>query len=106
MSFCCFSYNILKSVVDLSKNVLNQFDLSKNVVDISNIKIHLDISNNQRVVCESHNVSEIINEAALSLSDAKEIMLDISNNPQHIMNVKEEFLAVDLTEPLLPLDSE
>jgi hypothetical protein len=104
MSFCCFSYNILKSVVDLS-NVSIPFDLSTNVVDISNIKIHLDISNNQRVVYESHNVSEIIDETVHSLSDAKEMMIDISNNPQHIINVKEEFLAVDLTEPLLPLDS-
>jgi aspartyl aminopeptidase len=104
MPFCCFSYNILKSVIDLS-DVSIHIDLSKNVVDISNIKIHLDISNNERTVIEHHDVSKIVNETTLLLSDAKETILDISNNLQHILNVKEEFLAVDLTEPLLQLDS-
>jgi hypothetical protein len=79
--------------------------VSTNIVDISNITIHLDISNNQRIVAECQNVSKIISETTDLLSDVKNTILDISNNPQHILNVKEEFLAVDLTEPLLPLDT-
>lgn len=99
MSFCCFSYNVLKSVIDLS-NVKITIDVSKNIIDLSNITVHLDISNNERIISES------MNEATQVLTDVKEIAIDISNNLQHILHVKEEFLAVDLTEPLLPLDSE
>jgi hypothetical protein len=104
MTFCCCTYSILKYVVDLS-NVSPHIDLSTNLVDISNIKIHLDISNNERTVSEYHDVSKIVNETTILLSDVKETILDISNNPQHIFNVKEEFLAVDFTEPLLQLDN-
>ena len=99
MSFCCFSYNVLKSVIDLS-NVKITLDVSTNVIDLSNVTIHLDISNDEK------NISKIINDTSNLLTDAKETILDISNNSQHILNVKEEFLAVDLTEPLLQLDSE
>lgn len=99
MSFCCFSYNVLKSVIDLS-NVKMTIDVSKNIIDLSNITVHLDISNNERIVSES------MNETTQLVSDVKETAIDISNNPEHILNVKEEFLAVDLTESLLPLDSE
>lgn len=95
MSFFCCAYNILKSVIDLSMNI----------VDISNIQIHLDISNNERIVSmlknEEQTVSKMIDETARLLDDVKETLLDISNNPQHILNVKEEFLA----EPLLSLDT-
>jgi len=95
MSFFCCAYNILKSVIDLSMNI----------VDISNIQIHLDISNNERIVSmlknEKQTVSKMIDETARLLDNVKETLLDISNNPQHILNIKEDFLA----EPLLSLDT-
>jgi hypothetical protein len=80
-------------------------DLSMNIVDISNIQIHLDISNNERIVSmlknEKQTVSKMIDETARLLDNVKETLLDISNNPQHILNIKEDFLA----EPLLSLDT-
>ena len=95
MSFFCCAYNILKSVIDLSMNI----------VDISNIQIHLDISNNERIVSmlknEKQTVSKMIDETARLLDNVKETLLDISNNPQHILNIKEDFLA----EPLLSRDT-
>jgi len=97
-------------------------DVSMNVIDISNIQIHLDISNNERIVSvlpdrllssglesvekkftsDSESVSKMIHETTQLLAEMKEVILDISNNPQHILTVKQEFLAVDLKEPLLP----
>jgi hypothetical protein len=82
-------------------------DLSMNFIDISNIQIYLDISNNERIVSEITNghesICNIVNETTNLLDDAKETFLDISNNPQHILNVKEEFLAVDLIDQLLQM---
>jgi hypothetical protein len=95
-------------VIDLS-NVSISVDISMNLIDISNIQIHLDISNNERIVSmsktEEQTVSKMIHETTHLFADVKETLIDISNNPQHVLNVKEEFLAVDLTQPLLPLDN-
>jgi hypothetical protein len=99
--FCCSS-NVLKSVVDVSIDNLPKLDLSLNIVtDISNIQIHLDISNNERIVSLfdiSNNgiqsVLSIINES----NTISETISDISNNLNHILNIKEEFLTIALQD--------
>ena len=109
MSYFCCTSNILKSVIDIS-NVYMNIDVSMNVIDISNIQIYLDMSNNERIVSvpvftiDPEIISNTITETTNLLADAKDIFIDISNNPQHILNIKEEFLAVDLTEPLLEIN--
>ena len=99
--FCCSS-NVLKSVIDVSIDNLQSVDLSLNIVtDISNIQIHLDISNNERIVSLydiSNNgiqsVLSIINES----NTISETICDISNNLNHILNIKEEFLTIALQD--------
>lgn len=62
-------------------------------------KINLDISNNQRIVSilyptsENQTTPKIIDETNHLLHYVKETLIDISNNPHHIMNIKEDFLA-------------
>lgn len=113
MWFCCCASNVLKSAIDLSNvdiSVDITVDVSMNIVDISNIQIHLDISNNERIVSfvtntdsDFNNISKISNDAIQILADEKEILSDNLHDPQHIINVKEEFLAINLEEPLLQL---
>jgi len=59
--------------------------------------INLDISNNERIVTilssEYKNTPKIIDETSQLLQDVKETLIDISNNPHHIINIKEDFLA-------------
>ena len=99
--FCCSS-NVFTSVFNVCGRKSPTVDLSLNIVtDISNIQIHLDISNNERIVSLfdiSNNgiqgVLSIINES----NTISETNSDISNNLNHILNIKEEFLTIVLQD--------
>jgi hypothetical protein len=91
MSFFCCSLKsqILKSVVDISSTLLHvdmdPLSISINgfipsVIDISNIQINLDLSNNElvRTVCYIQDISN--NIASATKNDINNINTDISNN--------------------------
>lgn len=116
MSFFCCSSNILKYVVDMSNidlssnNIPNvHIDLSLNtMLDLLNVQIDLsmnDISNN--IFDEDLFDLDIFdnNTASLDIASEKDALLnttkliniitDMSNNSQHILNVKHQFLSID-----------
>jgi hypothetical protein len=89
----------LFNIEDTQGNFSNPF-ISSPEVGIFNEKcctINLDISNNERIVpilsTEYKNTPKIIDETSQLLQDVKETLIDISNNPHHIINIKEDFLA-------------
>lgn len=106
--FCCSSSNILKSVIETSKppielgflslknsiftsstvvsekGALEDKDNTKGLILDSDIRIHLDISNNTRIVSPStKELYTMIAKSTQLLSDVKDIFIDISNNFQN-----------------------